>query len=602
MKNVNQEFRRQKGGWQLYCLISMKKILAVILITSVLMGAALGGLVYFSSKTQSQKQQQQEQLHAEELDILIEGKEKEKISDLDVIPLYTQGESKNVLTFNTKSLDEVYQVENSRKVQQVLQKEFKRGSRRLDKALWALNPYGTSPMSLYLYFKTRENTYITYTVSVSNPDIPNFHRTLYNGKQGNVTKEHEYQIVGLIPEMKNYITIECYSESDKLLDKQIYSIVMDDVPKGIETHLTLTKGVKQTEQTNGLYFILGNDAANKKMSKCLLMYDNSGYLRGYIPLKGYRSDRLVFVDGNLLYSYSKQDLALVSRTGQILNTYHLNGYTMHHDFSYDNAGNLYILANDSRKGAKTEEDIILKLELDTRKVTKVLDMKTLLPEVKKAAKLTKGKKVLDWLHLNTIQMISKNSCLVSSSELSSIIRIDRIGKNNPKIRYILADPRIWRTTKQKNKLYKKTDDFLSQFGQHTVTYEDSSALSEGQHYIYMFNNNYGNSPTRPSFDWTYYQKQGVGTKKKSVKYSKFYKYLVNETEKTYQLVKTLDVPYSSIEGSAQEYGSNTIINSGYAKVFGEYNAEGKLITEYKTNIKSYNYRVFKYDLKSFLFY
>ena len=46
---------------------------------------------------------------------------------------------------------------------------------------------------------------------------------------------------------------------------------------------------------------------------------------------------------------------------------------------------------------------------------------------------------------------------------------------------------------------------------------------------------------------------------------------------------------------------NWIVNSGVAKVFGEYDAEGKLIREFAYECDMQNYRTFKYDYTGFWF-
>ena len=113
----------------------------------------------------------------------------------------------------------------------------------------------------------------------------------------------------------------------------------------------------------------------------------------------------------------------------------------------------------------------------------------------------------------------------------------------------------------------------------------------------MFNNNLGVSDSR-EYDWS--SVDGIATSASEGETSYFYKYLVDETAGTYQLVQSFEVPFSAYVSSAQEYGNNIIIDSGMAGVFGEYDGEGNLIREYGMELaKNYIYRVYKYDFSQF---
>lgn len=577
----------------------MKRTLLTMLITSAIMATLLGSILVFSTRLQQSKQAQAETKSLQEKDIKTDGVSKVEIDKDNVIPLYIKGNKKNVITYSTPDIKQVYKEQYSSEIADKLEQEKKKGDRRLNKPLWALNPYGTSPLSLYLYYKTREDSYLTYTISVEDNTIPDFTRTLYNGKEDNVTKEHEYQLFGFIPGKKNYIILTSYDTKGNQIESVTYSIEMEDVPDGVQTKLKTTRGIRQTALSNGLFYLLGKDINNKKAMKAIFIYDNSGFLRGYMPLIEYRSDRMMFINDSMVYSFSKSGIAAVSRTGQVLKTYNLGIYSMHHDYVYDGFANLYLLVSDNT--TDYIEDIVITLNLETGKVKKVLDMKKIIPAMQKKAVMPAGDTKLDWVHLNSLQLVDGNSLIVSSRELSSIFRIDKIGTKKPTLNYIIAEPGIWKNTPYEKKVLNKAgDNFKAQFGQHTVVYETNNKLPEGQYYLCMFNNNFGSSPTRADYDWAKFKKN-VGRRGEPADNSYYYKYLVDETNNVYQLVKTIDVPYSFIVGSIQDYEENFVINSGAKKVFGEYNAEGELITQYKTNIKFYNYRVFKYDMKDFWF-
>lgn len=108
----------------------------------------------------------------------------------------------------------------------------------------------------------------------------------------------------------------------------------------------------------------------------------------------------------------------------------------------------------------------------------------------------------------------------------------------------------------------------------------------------MFNNNLGYSESR-DYDWT--QIEGIATSIDVEAVSYYYKYLVNETEGTYELVKSFEVPFSPYVSSAQEYDENIIVDSGMKGIFGEYDQDGSLLRQFQMKLADrYIYRVYKY--------
>ena len=113
------------------------------------------------------------------------------------------------------------------------------------------------------------------------------------------------------------------------------------------------------------------------------------------------------------------------------------------------------------------------------------------------------------------------------------------------------------------------------------------------------NNNIGISETRPDYDWS-----SIGLKVSSAvdgKNSKYYKYLVDENEGTFELVDSFKVPYSGYVSSVQEIGDNVLVDSGLKGTFMEYDADHKTIATYKMDYEKFIYRVFKYNFDGFYF-
>ena len=242
------------------------------------------------------------------------------------------------------------------------------------------------------------------------------------------------------------------------------------------------------------------------------------------------------------------------------------------------------------------------MENKSLKIKKLADFASLMSASRKkhvqrkGGKNTYGGTELDWLHLNSLDLIGKNELIVSSREESSLIKVSNLyGK--AKISYIIHSGTLYKGTKLSKYLLKRVGkNFVGHAGQHTITVEKDPSLPAGQYYLYMYNNNFGSAKTLPKFNWKKYK--GVGSYRKG-KASYYYKYLVDESKKTYQLVQSFKVPYSSVVSGVQHVDGNITFSSGMDHTYGEYDSQGRLICMYRYKAKRYAYRVMKYKWNIF---
>lgn len=485
-----------------------------------------------------------------------------------------------------------YQKVVDQKIYKLNDKDYK-----LNDALWFYNPYGTNTTSMNVYFTTSELTKIKYTIHVNNHDIPDYSNLVYNENENNLTKYHEYQIIGFVPGMENEVTLDVIDANDNIIDSATFTFQIPEIDSNVDIKVNTENGSSDAELENGLFSVLGHD---KNFNSNIYLYDNNGILRGELPLSSYRSDRILWIDNYMVYNYKKNGFLFVNRLGKIEKKYDIDDYEMHHDFEYDEEHNqLLILA--SLKESNTIEDRIIGLDLDTGEVKELLDMRDYLKEAYESASKVKiknayGTEKIDWIHLNSIDLVDGDDIILSSRELSSIIRMNDI-YTNPKLEYTIADKTVFEGTEIAEKTYQKKGNFVSQAGQHSVTYLDDSS-SDDTYYLILYNNNYNVAASRPDFDWSVYP--GTGSYDKGEK-SMYYKYLVNEKEHTYELVDAIDLPYSSIVSSVEHVGNNIVTSSGKSNCFEEFDQEGNLIRSYHYNAEKYAYRVFKYSFQNFWF-
>ena len=458
-----------------------------------------------------------------------------------------------------------------------------------------IDPYNTNTTAINIYFE--DEGVVEYTVHVEDDSIPDYTNTLYQTK---VENNYGSSIIGLVAGYENEVHMTLTLEDGTVKENDFVFNMKNIKNSGnVSTTLEVEEGNSVSSLEDGLYAVLGHD---KNYNADIYLYDNNGILRSELNLEDYRADRIIFTDDDsIIYSSNEDELIKVNSLGKIEQTYYLGDYEMHHDYRYnEDHERLLILA--SKKESETIEDCIISLNLRDGSVKEIIDMKDLLPEMYKKAfhpeENDYGGSELDWVHLNSIDFIDEDSIVVSSRELSSVIAIDNI-YDEPTIRYILSVPEMYEGTSYSDLVYQKNGDFTASAGQHSVVYEEDDSLPEGSYYLYMYNNNYGGSATLPDFDFTIYF-PGVGNYQEG-EASYYYQYLVNETDKTFTLVKKIPVDYSSIVSSTQELGDNIITSSGLSHLYAEYDQDGDLIRKFKYTSKKFAYRVFKYDFNDFWF-
>lgn len=488
------------------------------------------------------------------------------------------------------SIEARYTEEYQDKVEQRLETAKQSGDYTEDSMLIEPDPYGTNTLSLYVYFQTEDPVSVSYTVSVEDGDIPDFHVSPLSEKEAG--REHEFQVIGLVPDRKNTVTFTLETETGEKKEYK-YSHKAGNLIGEEEEQLEKTVEAEAADRQSagdGLYVILGNDSDGLDF---MYYYDESGTIRGEIPLIGYRSHRLLFREGLMYYSISETKIAAVDQRGKAEEIYDLGAYELHHDYVFDEDGDLLVLATDT--AGDSVEDVVVSVDTDTGEVARVLDFGELLADYK-ASCVSGADGDLDWMHLNSLQWIGEGSVIFSSRETSTIIKVDDL-YGQAHIAYLIGERSFWEGTGYEDLLLEKDEtggSFSDTGGQHSVTYVEDPSLPEGQYYLYLFNNNLGVSESRPDYDWSVIP--GIVTEQDEEASSYYYKYKVDETAGTYELVQSFPVPYSGYVSSVQYYGQNIIVDSGMQGIFGEYDEEGNLLVQFRMEMAKYFiYRVYKYD-------
>jgi len=562
----------------------MKKNLVAALLTSAIMITLItASMVYFTGVSNKKKQSE-----AVGLDLLEERFGKATINTGASKEL-TIG--KEVVSYPKESVKEIYNPKYSDGVKRKLDALKKKKDYTFQNPLLAYNPFGTNDLSMYVYFRTDEATSVKYTVQVKKDNVPDYTRTFCMHVDGGVSTVHEYELTGLFPGCQNYITLRLYNRKGKLIEKSLFDIYVDKTSGSVQTELTVSDGKSKVNPSYGLFCVCGESKDGKKLDKNVFLYDNCGILRGMIPMEQGACARIERYRENIIYNISKNSFVVVSPIGQVLKRYDLKQYQLHKDFIYNDYEQLWILADDLKKGSKTSGDVILSLDLSNGSVKKIVNMKELLSSYKK-----KVKKIGNWIDLNSIQRIGSSDVLVSSEKLSTIFKICSVTSEKPSIDYLIAKPSRWKKTPYRKLILSRgyygngewsdavpegkfnvTGGFDEPVGQNFLSYYESPQLGTGQYYITMFNNN----------------------KESKENQSFYYKYMVDEEEGYYGLKDTLKLPYTKENGSVWNQEDSIIVGISEKNLFEEYDRDGERIKSYRLAKGGSFQRVYKLDMNDF---
>lgn len=522
----------------------------------------------------------------------------------------------NELTDEQKKLHNqivaTYNVEKQAAIKEQLDAEYAAGDYDETAPFIKADPFGTDTLSCYVRFATMDPVTVAYEVAgrkkfADSPKVAAFFRTPHGGDTP--ATEHEFKVIGLIPSHKNTVTLTCTAQDDTSRTSK-FTVKTPALKGEEEKHLTVTAGESNTPLADGLFTILGNDSSKLDF---MYLYDNDGQIRGEVPIVGYRSHRLLLPgDGSMIMSVSTTKMAQINAIGQVVNVWSTGDYELHHDYAFDDDGNLLVLASNvgseadldvDRAAAKKDEgervnveDLIIKIDVTKGDVFPVVDLGDIFPDLKARAKVASDGD-LDWIHISTIQWLGGGVVLLSSRETSTVVKLTDI-YGTPAVDWLMGSPDFWAGSGFEDKLLQAQGDFSLNAGQHSVTYlpnDETTAI--GRYQVLLYDNNFGAAESYPKFDWGRLGAAVVTDYNKGT-HSFGRIFTVDEIARTYELVDQIAVPFSGYVSSAQRVGDSNsmLVASGQAKTFTEYDRYGLPIATYEMEAEKYIYRVYKYDL------
>lgn len=442
-------------------------------------------------------------------------------------------------------------------------KIVKSTTRTLNNAYVKVNPYGTSPLTALMIFKTDQVAKVTYTV-VGKTDNTSITNTVKGYKT-----THQVPIVGLYANYSNQVQVTL-TYKDGTTEQKTFTIKTGKLPKNLrQTKITVSKSNKSKMQigNNELTYI-------NKTSEEPFAVDADGNIRWYSTLYS-RHTFVQLSNGHLLIQNrtngNKGSYNVLSETdylGRIYRRYRfsdklgkssLEQYitAVHHDALELPNHNLLVTISG---GDKYAEDVIAEIDYKTGKTVKVIDFKKLLPSSmyrNYSSTTTKGGKI-DWLHMNSLYYDQKTGNLLVSARNQDITM--SINYKSGKINWIYSGKKksSW-PKKYRSKLLTPAKGTTITGGQHDLTLLSSK---NGKLKVLLYDNNIDvtNGNAKTSGKYSQAVQYTIDTKKKTIK-------------QTWSYGKSLGKDnFTRVIGSAQRLSNgNTLIDFGYKHDGGQSN-------------------------------
>ena len=253
-------------------------------------------------------------------------------------------------------------------------------------------------------------------------------------------------------------------------------------------------------------------------------------------------------------------------------------------------------------------DVVIEIALESGAVTERVDFSELMDSYCQSTRPISATDPFfwqagerDWLPLNSIQYLEESdSIVVSSRETSTILQVTGL-QTEPVLTALIGDPDFWAGTEYESLCYQPEGDFVFQYGQHDVERVDDESLPEGVYLLRMYNNNYWGLSTRDGYEPELDESVGTSLTDGAGVSSYIYYYRVDETNRTFALVESIPLVYSSIVSNVQEVGEHYVFNSGVAHTFGECDREGNVLRSFSYPCMMNGYRVMKDSFTGFWF-
>ena len=435
----------------------MKKIIRLLLFTLACMALFAGckNTNKKENKDNSSKQEQQDKgkkettKEEEEDEEGGAGKGKALLPSPDFEKALVSNKNKNSFTSTVPLVGD--RVIRSYTIDQQLQQELENRDYTLDAPLTVLNPFGNSPLTAVVLFKTEKDYAVRVTVQ-GNSDETDVVGLVNAGTL------HRIPVIGLYPDKLNDVTIELLDDDKNVVKQSTIQIQTEALPKKLVDIVKVEKssapsayGLIEASGFGTPYPFAFDTEGNVRW------YLNETYASyGYFPLS---NGHFIVMDKEVMIpTYSKphaQQLYEMDYIGRVHQIYFVENGAHHEIIEKTPGGNLLVLSNSIDEHV---EDTVQEIDRETGEIIKTLDMREIFG--------TTYVDMEDWAHLNTASYNEKDDTVVlSPRNVHSGIKVNW---STNELVWILANPEFWKGTPYEDKVLQPVGDIIWHYQPHSI--------------------------------------------------------------------------------------------------------------------------------------
>lgn len=288
---------------------------------------------------------------------------------------------------------------------------------------------------------------------------------------------HSLPVLGLYPLIENQIFVSIKSHSDYPLYTELILISRGPLPESFPVLEVIESHSEPTKNEMTLVSYRSSFSPNIPF-----MIDAWGHIRWYINYTDHPELNLLHYDvgverlqnGNFYFGNRNASVVYeVDLLGEVINSWPLSGYTMHHQTLEKPDGNFLVTASDPtsthNNGFSAIDDHIIELDRSTGAVIHAWDLKDILDEDRIVMKDQTMNDPVDWAHINSVWYDTSDYTIIASVLNQGIVKFDYAGQ----IQWIISNHSGWGDNRQGHDL---NDYLLTPLASDLTEYSDSVRL------------------------------------------------------------------------------------------------------------------------------
>ena len=351
-------------------------------------------------------------------------------------------------------------------------------------ALLILNPYKISVLTALLIFNTDTECMIKYKVKGIRGSKD------YIVCDDTYTTRHRVPILGLYENAFNIVQVYLLDADEKVVDMNKIMIHTPKLKGKLETGIEVTGYTD--DDSNKFMLVTGG------YSGSTYAFDNNGNVRFILGRPSHPYGVHELGNGRFLYAerYMRQPnygnahsvvMHEMDYMGRVYKTFlHQSGYH-HWAVREKNSGN-YLIASSSIKDSFSE-NMIIEMDSETGNVIRSINVNDLFDDTY----VTRS----DWAHINSFDYITEEDCVIVS--MRNIHTLAKISLKDNELIWLIANPKFYKKTEQKNKVLKPTGHIDWFFQQHAVSILECDSKAHA-YKIILFDNHTANRRPVKYFD------------------------------------------------------------------------------------------------------